>query len=400
MRTAVSSSSPRYRLLEEEIIGRIRTGSLAPGARLDSPEEMTRELDASPSTIRLTLQNLASRGILVRIPRRGTIVSREAMQIINTDRAGVTRKENQFALLVPDVRVPEYASLAGAVLDVVEEVEKEVVVYSTDDDRDRYDTFIRRCIAQQCDGLILVPPLISHLKPDTLLEIEKSKIPVVTVWRPIEVLGSPVIRTDPSHSSNLITNHVIGCGCKTIGIVNYESTVDGFEFTKLATLHGYHRALNAAGICASESWCYDYPVFWGPNDIAQCESNRQFGQFVQWIESNPQMDAIVCENDALAAVANKAIARAGRSVPDDMMLGGIGNNLVYMSMIYPSLTTIDFDMKEIARRAIHLLGQIRDGNGPPRGHHEIIDGHIVSGGSTTRRVVSGDRDVTDAAEGA
>jgi DNA-binding LacI/PurR family transcriptional regulator len=368
--------------LEAEIIDRIRKGALAPGARLDSPEELTRELDASPSTIRLTLQSLASRGILVRVPRRGTMVSPQAMQMIDTAR--VARKGNPFALLVPDVRVPEYASLAGAVLDIVEEVEREVVVYSTDDDRNRYDVFIRRCIDQECEGLILVPPLLSHLKPDTLLEIEKSKIPVVTIWRPVDVLGAPVIRTDPSHSSNLITDHMIQAGCRKIGLITYESTVDGFEFTKLSTLHGYHRAMNAAGILAAEARHYNYPVFWGPNDIAHCESKPEFAELVKWIEANPEMDAIVCENDALAGVANKAINKAGRSVPDDLMLGGIGNNLVYMSMIYPSLTTIDFDMKEIARRAIRLIGDIQNGRKPARGWHEIVEGHIVLGGSTAR----------------
>jgi len=384
MRTVASASSPRYRVLEEEIIGRIRNGSLVPGARLDSPEELTRELDASPSTIRLTLQSLASRGILTRIPRRGTMVSQQAMQIIDTDRTGTIRKENQFALLVPDVRLPEYASLAGAVLDVVEEVEKEVVVYSTDDDRDRYDTFIRRCIAQECDGLILVPPIYSHLKPETLLAIEQAGLPVVTCWRPVEALGAPVIRTDPSQSSYLLTEHMVQAGCKTIAMISFESSVDGFEFTKLSSLNGYHRAMNASGICFSESWHFSYPVFMSPNELIDCESKPEFKRLVQWLLDNPEIDGIVCQHDALSVVANKAITMARRSVPDDIMLSGIGNNLVYMSMIYPSLTTIDFDMKEFARRAIRLLGQIQNGPKPPRGLHEIINGHVVPGGSTAR----------------
>jgi len=187
MRSVSNPSSPRYQLLKDEIIERIRSGSLALGARMEPPEELANQLDASPSTVRLTYQNLASQGILVRIPRRGTMVSQEALRIIGGARS--TKKENQLALLVPDVRLPEYAALAGACLDVVEEYKKEVAVYSTDDDRDRYDTFIRRCIAQKCDGLILVPPLYSQLKPQTLGAIEEAQMPVVSCWRPIAAVS-------------------------------------------------------------------------------------------------------------------------------------------------------------------------------------------------------------------
>jgi len=375
---------PRYRQLEKAIIARLRDGSLSPGERLESPEELAKVLDGSASTVRLALQNLASQGILIRVPRRGTMVSQDALRMLqpeNTIEPSVNGKN--FGLLVPDIRIHEYASIAGAILEVTHATGTNVTVFSTEDDRERYDSSIRRCLESRFNGLVIVPPLYTPLRLETLTILEQAKVPVVTVWRPIDVMGWPVVRSDPTDGLFQTTSHLVSMRCKHIAMMSFQAPEH--DLTRMASILGYERALAAGQLQFNPD-----NVFTAPNitTLSRHMTGREqsmFDELVEWLRQRPEIDGIASQHDLLAGMAVKALAKLGRPVPGDVMVTGVGGYHAISAWLGgQSLATYDLDYNEFGRRICSILDRIAEGHVFPRGHHEVVKGRFVPGDSATR----------------
>lgn len=384
-RLTAAPSEPLYRALEQVILQKVRDGSLPPGSRLDSPEKLARELDSSPSTVRLALQSLALRKILVRIPRRGTVVSKDALKVLEREHEqepSMTTATRNFGLLVPDIRIPEYAALAGAVLDVAHETETNISVFSTEDDNERYDSSIRRCIQSRFSGLIMVPPLYSQLPLSTLSTLEQSKMPVVTCWRGVEVMGWPVVRTDPADTMSTTTTHLIQSGCRQIAFLAFDAAPH--DFNRLSGMHGFTRTLNLHGLQYSDDMVFSSPTI--VTLSADMTSNEQsiMNRLVDWLKLRPQIDGLACQHDVLAIMATRALRMLGRRVPDDVMVTGVGNNTAYATLASKPLTTYDSDIAAFGRKLCELLDQLLNGQVFPRNSHFVIPGRLVVRESTIR----------------
>jgi GntR family histidine utilization transcriptional repressor len=75
---ASSEPLPLYRRVKDHILERIRSGSLAPGARVPSENELVEALGVSRMTANRALRELSADGYLARVPGVGTFV-KEAM---------------------------------------------------------------------------------------------------------------------------------------------------------------------------------------------------------------------------------------------------------------------------------------------------------------------------------
>jgi LacI family transcriptional regulator len=84
----------------------------------------------------------------------------------------------------------------------------------------------------------------------------------------------------------------------------------------------------------------------------------------------PEMTALVCGNDLIAAGAYDAARESGISVPDRLSITGF-NDLPLMDLMAPPLTTVRVDFHRMGERAAEiLLGQLderSDARGSSRG---------------------------------
>ncbi len=95
----------------------------------------------------------------------------------------------------------------------------------------------------------------------------------------------------------------------------------------------------------------------------------------------PDVDAIACGSDQIAAAVLELAVASGRKVPDDVAITGYDNWTVFAQETDPPLTTIDMDLEHLGAAAVSdlfaMIGGARVGGGTR--HHE---GTLVIRGST------------------
>jgi hypothetical protein len=172
--------------VEDYIRGAIQRGDLKPGERLGSARQLAKQWKTSYGAVRQSLETLASKGIVVRRPRAGTFVSSDP--VCHPSEGG---SRNIIGLLIPDIRMPDCALITRHLQDAGHAAHLEVLVSSTDNERDRYDQSILRHLRAGVGGLVLVSPQHARISLETLVEIEKSGIPVVNYARAMDVVHWP-----------------------------------------------------------------------------------------------------------------------------------------------------------------------------------------------------------------
>ncbi len=75
-----SESSPLYKQLQDQILESIQNGTLKPGDKLPTELELSKTNNISRVTVRAALDSLTSEGYLVRIPGKGTFISKDKLK--------------------------------------------------------------------------------------------------------------------------------------------------------------------------------------------------------------------------------------------------------------------------------------------------------------------------------
>ena len=79
------------------------------------------------------------------------------------------------------------------------------------------------------------------------------------------------------------------------------------------------------------------------------------------LASHPDVDAILCGSDQIAAGVVEAVVRSGRRIPDDVAVTGFDNWPVFALETEPPLTTVDLNLEALGAAAVRDLFAIIDG---------------------------------------
>ncbi len=79
------------------------------------------------------------------------------------------------------------------------------------------------------------------------------------------------------------------------------------------------------------------------------------------LESHPDVDAVLCGSDQIAAGVVVGLKEAGRRVPDDVAVTGYDNWEVFALETEPPLTTVDMNMEALGAAAAQELFSMIDG---------------------------------------
>ncbi|MEY9853135.1 LacI family transcriptional regulator [Leifsonia sp. EB41] len=179
----------------------------------------------------------------------------------------------------------------------------------------------------------------------------RLRLPVMTIDDVAEDLVLPTIVTDSRLGARQGVEHLLGLGRRNIAYVGSDYSA----FYVKERLLGYRDALADAGIPYREQLviaCAD----------TVDESQRTYPEFEHFLASSPEIDAIFCEADEIAAPVLRSLRAAGRSVPTDVSLVGFDDERAAL-IVDPPLTTVRQPYEELGRRALDaLLTLIGGGN--------------------------------------
>ena len=195
-------------------------------------------------------------------------------------------------------------------------------------------------------GLVLVS---DHVPDRDVLALARARHPIVLVNRVIPELVTHAIRIDNVYSGALATRHLLELGHTRIAHVAGSLNRTGAR----ERLEGYHLALREHGIARD-----DRLVFEG--DFSE-EGGREA---MTRALGSADLTAVFAANDRMAAGAIAAIREAGLRTPDDISIVGFDNTAI-SRFTYPALTTVDYPVTSMGRRAADHLLQLIAGSDPP-----------------------------------
>ena len=106
-----------------------------------------------------------------------------------------------------------------------------------------------------------------------------------------------------------------------------------------------------------------------------------FLQAKELLQRDPDLDTIICATDTIAVGALQYIKSAGKRVPDDIQIAGIGDSTL-TRVTEPLLTTVHLHFEEAGTQAARLLVELIQ-NGKDAAHKEVkLDSRLIVQEST------------------
>ena len=350
---------PLYQEIVDSILQQIRDGSLQPGARVPSQNELAAMFGVNAITSRRALLELEEQGVVRRIRGKGTFV---------TAHAGVLDRKGHIAFVLqhrPDTNNQLYnpyitAALRGSAQTAAAEG-YEVTFYTVPAGEDFSEI-------GHFDAWLLAGTL--H-RPSVESLFQKGK-PVVTLTTYFPDLQVPVVGYDNVAGGFLAASHLIERGHKDIVIVCPPQDPKR-EFG--SRLRGCQLALEQHGL----------PV--GEDMIVYTDDTTEAAGFDAALKLFKQRipGAVIAATDMIALGVLRAATKVNVHVPRDLSLVGYDDQ-AFAAHVVPALTTVRQNGYEVGALAFRVLKDKLEGRSPLQLRIEIPPSLVVR--ESTRAVAA------------
>ena len=345
----MSEPTPKYILVENHIKLAIKKKQLVdklPGERM-----LAQQLGVSYMTIRKSIENLVSQGVLFKIPTKGTFVNHKKVQRRQNGTIGYFLD----ASMIAGISSPYY-SLNFDSIEKVAAKNGYSVVYFSDNNVDNLSRTL-----DKVDGVIATCfPRIESI----ILKIKES-VPVVVIDNSAADKTIPSVIIDNFNADVESVDYICSLGHSRIGFMT------GLEDSDIGKSRyaGYQHGLSKNNIPLDETL-----VFRGNYSY---EAGILGAEYFFTLDSLPT--ALICANDSMALGAIQRFSQEGLNIPEDISIIGF-DDIEVASQIVPSLTTIAAPIDEIAKHAFSMLKDLIDGK-PIKHQHIALPAHLVKRGS-------------------
>ncbi len=282
-----------------------------------------------------------------------------------------------IAVALPDLRVPYFAELASALVDVAQERGYTLLVDQTNGHRETELLAAQGLREHLIDGLILSP---LALRATDLAERDPNT-PLVLLGEQTSAPATDHVAIDNVGAAADATHHLLGLGRRRIALLGAQAP----GVSQMATLReeGYRRAHREAGVAVPEDLIRQTRWFLRSDGSEAMHA---------LLESGAEFDGAFCLNDLVAVGALSTLGAHGVRVPDEVAVVGF-DDIDEGRFHRPTLTSISPDKTAIARIALDsLLARMNENSGAPSRelsapYHLAIRQSTVSGstdGCSTR----------------
>jgi len=254
-----------------------------------------------------------------------------------------------IGLVVPDITNMIFAHLARGVTDSAYERGYSVFLINTGDDPAREQAGIQLLRQKEIDGAILCS---SRLPIDQLETIAQGFPAVIVINREFKILPPNIvtINVNDYRAAQIAVQHFIDSGRTRIAFAAGPAN----NFSTQRRLEGYRQALKNADIA------------FDPQMIENCalttEGGREAG--LALLQRNPDIDAVFCLNDVIAAGVMQIFQENGKSVPDQVGIIGV-DDIPLATILRPQMSTVRFNLTHIGKLSMRTLLEMASGEGAP-----------------------------------
>jgi DNA-binding LacI/PurR family transcriptional regulator len=314
---------------------------------------MTRQPRTRPTLEEVAASAGVGRGTASRVINGSSKVSERARQAVEgaiaelgyvpnrAARTLVTQRTDAVALVIAESEErffaePFFAGVVRGIGTALSDARLQLVLLLADSSHrpGRLDDYLTQ---QHVDGVLL----LSLHDDDTLPEqIRARGLPVVLGGRATEHQQGPYVDADNVLGARLAVDHLVSRGRKSIGTIAGPA-----DMVVGRTRHeGYLTGLQVAGLEADEELVVR-------GDFSQ--GSGEAGMRTLLLR-RPDLDAVFCANDLMAAGALRVLREAGRDVPADVSVVGFDDSPLAQST-HPPLTTVHQEPEQMGREMVALL---------------------------------------------
>lgn len=305
----------------------------------------------SQATVSRALRNSP----LVRKETRDRIqaIARELNYFVNRNAAGLrTHHSNTIALLLFDDKPDTDSRMNLFLMSLLDSITRAAaergydVLVSLQQLRD--DWHIEYQASHRADGLILLGygDYVAYREKLDALASANTRF---MIW-------GPIVRDQPGHSFGCdnesggyqATRHLLDLGRRRIAFIGSTSP----RSPELASRHdGYVRALSEAGTDIDDGLRFD----------AGNSEHQGYNATRKLLASDAVFDAVFAVTDLIAIGTMRALAEAGRRVPDDVAVVGF-DDMPLAAYVTPTLTTVQQNARQGAEGLVQGIVGLIEGN--------------------------------------
>jgi LacI family transcriptional regulator len=272
-----------------------------------------------------------------------------------------SRTSTSIGVLISDLRNPFYADLAAGIEEVLRAEGYQMVLVNDSADPVEEMQAAETLLAMRVPGVIVTP--VTAACPRIL---QDNGVHVVCADRELGRSGSDIVLSDNKAGARELTEHLIALGHTRIGLLIDETKWS----TGAGRLAGFRAAHAAAGLTLDED-LVTYTSF-------DADAARRTTQAL--LNAHP-VTAVVSANNVLAQGALAELKHRRLKIPQQISLAAY-DDVPWMSLVQPTLTTVDQHSVDMGRSCARLLiARIRE-ELPARRRIVRVPPRLVVRGST------------------
>jgi LacI family transcriptional regulator len=243
------------------------------------------------------------------------------------------RTSRPIGVIVSAIGNQFYAGLAAGIEETLREAGYQVVLISDNSDSEQEIEGVRTLLAMRAAGVIMTP-----VGSDAAALLMRHGIAVVELDRQLAKVPCDAVVIDNRRGALDATAHLLDLGHRRVGLL----VADTDWTSDAGRLQGYRDAHESAGV----------PV--DPRLVATIapDAPDTLGRVERLLDERPT--AVFAANNLLTEHAWRAIRRRGARLPRDLSLVGF-DDVPWMEMVEPAITTVAQPTVELGRRAARLL---------------------------------------------
>lgn len=252
-----------------------------------------------------------------------------------------TRRTDAVALVIAESEErifgePFFAGVVRGISVAATEAGKQLVLLlsQADSRSHRFEAYLSR---QHVDGVLL----LSLHDDDVLPSVIRSRsLPMVVGGRAGADTAYPFVDHDNQRGARLAVEHLLGRGRRTIAAVTGPRDMAAGR----DRYAGFVAALSDAGMAVDVGLVAE-------GDFSHDSGVRAMRLL---LERRPDLDAVFCANDPMAAGVLQVLGEAGRSVPSDVAVVGFDDSPLALTT-QPPLTSVHQSPEQMGRAMVELL---------------------------------------------
>jgi LacI family transcriptional regulator len=345
-------------------VGRAAKQAISPRPTI---KDVAEKCGVHPSTVSRALSGAMNHLVAPEVTKRIRAAASALGYQVNVTAAGLrTGRSGLIGVLAPDIADPGFPPVLSGVTETLGTHGYATIVVDVGPDHRRQQEMVDKLIARGVEGLVLATvtlgdPVVGHCIA--------AGIPVVLVNRTDAGRQLPAVVTDDEAGMRLAVEHLAGVGHTGIGHIAGPQHVS----TGALRRAGFQAAAARAGLRPQQILIETAGAY-----------TREQGRLaaLRLLDRKARPTAIVAANDLLALGVYDALGARGLRCPADVSVVG-HNDMPYVDMLSPPLTTVRIAQRNIGNQAARLLlDEIADPAARPE--RVMLEPVLIVRGSTAK----------------